>query len=68
MVGVKNEEKHLNDLIAVLSEKQKPRINICVGKPLQNIAGIILGSSGVICHNSGIVHLQISTELPFQMV
>jgi ADP-heptose:LPS heptosyltransferase len=57
MVGVKNEEGQLNDLVTFLPEKQKPRINLCVGKPLQNIAGIILGSSGVICHNSGIVHL-----------
>ena len=57
MVGVKNEEGQLNDLTSFLPEKLKPRIKLCVGKPLQNITGIILGSNGVICHNSGILHL-----------
>jgi hypothetical protein len=57
MVGVKKEEEQLNDLAAFLPEKLKCRIKLCVGEPLQNIAGIILGSCGVICHNSGILHL-----------
>jgi len=57
MVGKKDEEEMLNDLVAFFPEKLKLRIKLCVGKPLQNIAGIILGSSGVICHNSGILHL-----------
>lgn len=57
MVGVKTEEGQLNALAAFLPEKLKSRINLCVGKPLQNIAGIICGSNGVICHNSGVLHL-----------
>ena len=57
MIGVKEEEGQLNELTAFLPEKLKCRIKLCVGKSLQNIAGIILGSCGVVCHNSGILHL-----------
>ena len=57
MVGVKEEEGQLNELTALLPEKLKCRIKLCVGKSLKNIAGIILRSNGVICHNSGILHL-----------
>jgi ADP-heptose:LPS heptosyltransferase len=57
ILGVKEEAPSLNQLISDLPEKFKSRINLCIAKPLQDVAELILGSAGVICHNSGILHL-----------
>jgi hypothetical protein len=57
ILGVKDEAAGLNQLIAALPEKFKSRVKLCVAQPLQDVAALILGSGGVICHNSGILHL-----------
>ena len=57
VLGVKDEEKHLKTLVDPLPENLKNRVKLCIAQPLQNISELILGSCGVICHNSGILHL-----------
>ena len=57
ILGVKEEEASLDSIITSLPDSLKSRVKLCVAQPLQNVAELILGSGGVICHNSGILHL-----------
>lgn len=57
LVGVPEESPHLEILRARQVEAQRPRIKIHTGLSLQGLAQSIAGSRGVICHNSGVMHM-----------
>ena len=56
-VGVVSEENMLRDLVQDLPSEAKDRISLFIAKPLREVCSLITSSSGVICHNSGILHL-----------
>ncbi|MFC1591420.1 glycosyltransferase family 9 protein [Thermodesulfobacteriota bacterium] len=54
LVGVGGEAVFLRSLADGLPAD---RVQLCVDQPLAETAGLIAGSRGVVCHNSGILHL-----------
>lgn len=64
LVGVEAERPLLEGLLAGLSAEQRSRISIQVNQSLQELAGCIAHSAGVICHNSGVMHLSAMLATP----
>ena len=57
VLGTANETPLLNKIIKELMGNQKSRLHEAIDWPLEKITGLISASQGVICHNSGILHL-----------
>jgi hypothetical protein len=57
LIGVENESQMLTSLLDPLPWHLRNRISISISWPLKKIAALIASSSGVVCHNSGILHL-----------
>lgn len=57
IVGVTAEEHMFKSYLENLSSDQQKRIELCLSWPMQELATLICQSIGVICHNSGILHL-----------
>jgi|GEM_PF-1163715 len=57
LVGVPEESAHLEMLQARQAETQRSRIKMHTGLSLQGLAQGIAQSRGVICHNSGVMHM-----------
>lgn len=57
IVGVASEAERLNRIVQTIPNPQQNRIKLCLSWPLRNTASLIASSAGVICHNSGILHL-----------
>lgn len=64
LVGVKNEKAHLETLVSTLEPSIRSRIAILTESGLDELAAIIRASRGVICHNSGIMHLSAMLKKP----
>lgn len=64
LVGVKSEHEHLEALVATLDSSNRSRIRIRTDVSLNTLAGIIQASKGVICHNSGVMHLSAMLQRP----
>jgi ADP-heptose:LPS heptosyltransferase len=56
-VGVASEEPIIAEITAGLPAAEQGRIRRCISLPVRDTARFISASSGVICHNSGILHL-----------
>ena len=56
-VGVATEEPIIARITAGLPAAAQGRLRTCISWPVRNTACLISASSGVICHNSGILHL-----------
>ncbi len=56
-VGVASEEPIIAQISAGLPAAAQARIRQCISWPVRDTARLISASSGVICHNSGILHL-----------
>jgi hypothetical protein len=57
LVGVPEESPHLEMLQARQSEARGGRVKVQTGLSLQELARSIAQSRGVICHNSGVMHM-----------
>ncbi|MCP4625693.1 MAG: glycosyltransferase family 9 protein, partial [bacterium] len=57
IVGTSGEEAQISSLTNRLDNSLHARIRLCFSQPLKDTASLISSSSGVICHNSGILHL-----------
>jgi ADP-heptose:LPS heptosyltransferase len=57
LVGTSDEEIQINKIAASFSEAHRQRIILCCSWPLKEISSLIASSDGVVCHNSGILHL-----------
>lgn len=57
LVGVPEESSHLEMLQARQAGSERTRIKLNMGLSLQGLAQSISESSGVICHNSGVMHM-----------
>ncbi len=55
--GVANDAGRTGMIIQAVPEKYKSRIKPCLTFPIKDTASLIASSAGVICHNSGILHL-----------
>ena len=64
LVGVKSERTHLEMLASVLPPSIRSRISILTDNGLDEVAATIRASEGVICHNSGIMHLSAMLRKP----
>jgi hypothetical protein len=56
-VGTRNEEPTCDTLLHQVKKKTGKSVQKFLAKPLADVAGLINSSSGVICHNSGILHI-----------
>ncbi|MCB2183189.1 MAG: hypothetical protein KQH63_14245 [Desulfobulbaceae bacterium] len=57
IVGVDSEKEMLRSFIHDMKLDAGNRIELCISMPLQEVCSLISASAGVICHNSGILHL-----------
>ncbi len=57
LVGVASEQDRYETITGSLPEQHAGRVKLCLSWPLQDTAALISSSAGVICHNSGIMHL-----------
>lgn len=57
LLGIASESEMLASLRNPLPRSARSRVSLSLGQPLERLATLILSSSGVICHNSGILHL-----------
>jgi ADP-heptose:LPS heptosyltransferase len=57
LVGVAAELPHLQALLDGLTAAERARVAIQADASLQELALAVRGSAGVICHNSGVMHL-----------
>lgn len=57
ITGVKSEERRINTIIEPFTDHSRERIKPCLSMPLRETASLMSDSAGVICHNSGILHL-----------
>jgi len=55
--GVPDDAGRVGMIIEALPEKYKTRIQSCLTLPIKDTASLIASSTGVVCHNSGILHL-----------
>ncbi len=62
LVGTSNEEERLSNIAGRLPAQLSERVLLCLGWPIKKIASLVSSSSGVICHNSGILHLSAFIE------
>ncbi len=56
-VGARSEETMLSELISDIPTETRNRIELFVSRPLQEVYSLISCSNGVVCHNSGILHM-----------
>ncbi len=66
LIGTENEETMMDSIIVSLPNGFRKRIIPYISEPLSFIIALISKSTGVVCHNSGILHL--STLLKKQTV
>lgn len=59
ILGTENERNFISSLLTCLPEVGKGRINLCLSWRIRDVAELVRGSAGVICHNSGILHLAV---------
>ena len=64
LVGVPEESSHLEMLQGRQVRAQRARIKIHTGLSLEGLAQSIAQSRGVICHNSGVMHMAAMLEKP----
>lgn len=57
IAGVASEGERANQIIQALPEQFQVRIKLSLSCSLKDTASLISSSSGVLCHNSGILHL-----------
>ena len=57
LVGVASEKPVIEQITSGLPAHVQSRIHSCISWPVRDTARLINASSGVICHNSGILHL-----------
>jgi len=57
LIGVESELQMLTSLLEPLPRHLRDRFSMAISWPLKEIAALIASSSGVVCHNSGILHL-----------
>ncbi len=58
VIGTREEAPFINRILRhITSEQEKKKIKITLSLPLKKVAQLIHNSKGVICHNSGILHL-----------
>jgi ADP-heptose:LPS heptosyltransferase len=57
VLGVASEETRLRNITESLHGQFHGRIQLCLSRPLKEAASLVSSSAGVICHNSGILHL-----------
>lgn len=55
--GVANDAERAGMIMQAIPEKYKNRIKLCLTLPIKDTASLVASSAGVICHNSGILHL-----------
>lgn len=64
LVGVPTERGRLDALAASLTASERPRVRIETALALPALAALLDGAAGVICHNSGILHLSAMLGRP----
>ena len=57
LIGTSNEKEHLAEIVRMLPHGYTKRLKTCLSMPLREVASLVFSSDGVICHNSGILHL-----------
>jgi ADP-heptose:LPS heptosyltransferase len=57
LLGIESEGEMLSSLLETLPRSLRDRVCLSLSQPLEDVAALIAASSGVICHNSGILHL-----------
>jgi ADP-heptose:LPS heptosyltransferase len=57
LVGIESESEMLASFLELLPRHSRSRIKLSVSLPMKEIASLIASSSGVVCHNSGILHM-----------
>lgn len=64
LVGVEAEREQLEELVAGLHPGARGRIELRTQLDLQALAAAVENSAGVVCHNSGILHLAAMLDRP----
>lgn len=64
LVGLPSERGRLDDLVASLGDSERSRVRIEVALALPSLAALLDGAAGVVCHNSGILHLSAMLGRP----
>lgn len=64
LVGVEAERPELESLLQGLDTAARDRVRIETGLPLAGLVTAVEGSRGVVCHNSGILHLSAALGRP----
>lgn len=57
LLGIDSEGEMLSSLVEPLPQSLRNRVCLALSRPLKDVAAIIVSSYGVICHNSGLLHL-----------
>jgi len=57
ILGSRTEKLQIDAMIESIPKPFNQRINVCLSWPLQNVIPLIAESAGVVCHNSGILHI-----------
>lgn len=57
LLGIESEAEMLSFLLAPLPHGFRKRVSLSLSQPLRDVAAVLDASSGVVCHNSGILHL-----------
>ncbi len=64
LVGVPGERDRLERLCGYLGPELNPRVRIETGLDLSRLAALLDGAAGVVCHNSGVLHLAAMLDRP----
>jgi hypothetical protein len=57
LIGVESESEMLASLREPLPRPLRNRVSVALSWPMKDVAELIAASAGVVCHNSGILHL-----------
>ena len=64
LVGTDTERELLDPLVADLPAPSRARVRIDTQLSLQELGGLLVASRGVVCHNSGVLHLSAMLRRP----
>jgi len=57
ILGSRTEKSQIDALMKSITKPYCQRVKVCLSRPLRDVALLIAESAGVVCHNSGILHI-----------